>query len=81
MRQRRIQLGPLCVVGLVQLLAVMRGLLAETDDDSARRVILDDSEDQVRGAQQRVDRLAVGALDRARQREERAEEDRVAIDY
>jgi hypothetical protein len=59
----------------------MRGLLAETDDDSARRVILDDSEDQVRGAQQRVDRLAVGALDRARQREERAEEDRVAIDY
>jgi hypothetical protein len=44
-------------------------------------VVLDHAQDQVRGPKQRVDGVTVGALDRRRQREERAEEDRVAVDY
>jgi hypothetical protein len=44
-------------------------------------VVLDHAQDQVGRTEQGVDRLPVGALDRARQREERAEEDRVSVDY
>jgi hypothetical protein len=59
----------------------VRCLLSEADDDRARRLVLDHAQDQVRGAQQRVDRAAVRALDRRGQGKEGAEEDRVAVDY
>jgi hypothetical protein len=59
----------------------VRRLLPEADNDRARRVVLDHAQDQVRGAEQRVHRPAIGTLDRRRQRKERAEEDRVAVDY
>ena len=52
------------VVGLVELLAVLRRLGAEAEDDGARVVVLDLAQDEVRGAEQGVHRPPVRALDR-----------------
>jgi hypothetical protein len=81
MRKVRVQFGALCVVRLVELLAVVRRLLAEADDNRPRRVVLDHAQDQVGRPEKRVHGAAVGTLDRLREREERPEEDRVAVDY
>jgi hypothetical protein len=63
-----------CVIRRVQLGAVVRGLLSEAAHDRARLVALDAPEQLVDGAEQRVDRPVVGALDRVGQREEAAVE-------
>jgi hypothetical protein len=43
-------------------------------------VVLDHPQDQVGRPEKRVHGAAIGALDRRREREERPEEDRVAVD-
>ena len=62
-RPRRVIVG-------IQLLAVDRRLGAPADDDRARPCVGRDPQDQVDGAEQRVDRMAVAVGDRVRQREE-----------
>ncbi len=68
------------VVGGIQLGPVGGGLGAEADDDRPRAAVGGDPQDQVDGAQQRVDGVAVGVGDRVRQREERAIQDERAVD-
>ncbi len=60
--------------------AVGRGLRAEAEDDRARGVRLDGLQDEVRAAEQRVDGLPLRVLDRVREREERAVEQRRRVD-
>ena len=74
---RRLALG---VVGGVELGPVGGGVGAEAEDDGARLVQLDLAQDQVGGAEQGVDRLAVAADDRVRQRVEGAEQHRGRVD-
>ena len=68
-RGRREQLGP-----------VGGGVGPEAEDDRTRLVHFDLAQDQVGGAEQRVDRLPVGADDRFRQRVEGAEQHRGGVD-
>jgi acyl dehydratase len=69
-----VQRRAVLVVAREQLLAVDGRLRAVAQDDRARVVALDRLEDEVRRAQQGVARALVGPGDRARQREERPEE-------
>ena len=68
------------VVGRVELDAVVRRLGAEAQDDGARRLALDDLEDEVGRAEQRVDGPPAGVGDGLGQREERAVQQRGAVD-
>ena len=68
------------MVGLVQLDAVVGGVGPEAHRDGARLVQLDLPQKDVRGAEQRVDRLAGRVGDRLRQRVEGAEEERWGVD-
>ena len=68
------------VVGREQLEPVGGGVGPEAEHDGPRLVRLDLAQDQVGGAEQRVDRLAVRPLDRLRQGVERPEEHRGGID-
>ena len=68
------------VVGREQLGPVGGGVGPEAEDDRSRLVNFDLAEDQVGGAEQRVDRLPVGADDRFRQRVEGAEQHRGGVD-
>ena len=68
------------VVGRVELGAVLRGVGPEAEDDGARPRPLDLAQDQVRRSQQGVHRMPVAALDRLRQRIERAEQHRGRVD-
>ena len=79
-RQRVGHLGPLGVVAVEQLDAVVGGVRPEAEHHRARGVLLDLAQDQVGGAEQRVDGLAVLALDRIRQRVEGAEQHRGRVD-
>ena len=79
-RQRVGHLGPLRVVAVEQLDAVVGGVGAEAEHHRARGVLLDLAQDEVGGAEQRVDRQAVLALDRVRQRVEGAEQHRGGVD-
>ena len=73
-------LGPLGVIAVEQLDAVGRCLGAEAEHDRARLVNLDLAQDEVRRAEQGIDRLAVGALDRVGQGEERPVKERGCVD-
>ncbi len=67
------------VVGRVELGPVGGGVGTEAEHDGARLAGLGLLEDQVRRAEQRVDRVAVGALDRVGERVERAVEHRGGV--
>ena len=67
-------LGPLGVVAVEQLDAVVGGIGAEAEHDGPRVVLLDLPQHEVRGAEQGVDRRVAPALDRLRQGVEGAEE-------
>ena len=68
--QLRRHLVAVAVVGGEQLGPVGGGVGAEAEDDRPRPVRLDLAQDQVGGAEQSVDGLPVGSLDRLRQRVE-----------
>ena len=74
---RRLALG---VIGGVELGPVGGGVGAEAERDGARPVDFDLAQDQVGGAEQRVDRLPVRPHDRVRQRVESAEQHRGRVD-
>ena len=79
-RQLLRHLRALRVVALEQLHAVVRRVRPEAEHHRPRAVLLDLAQDQVRGAEQSVHGLAVGALDGVRQRVEGAEQHRGGID-
>ena len=79
-RERVGHLGALRVVAVEQLHAVVGGVGAEAEHHGARLVLLHLAQDQVRGAEQRVHRLPVRALDRVGQRVEGAEQHRGGVD-
>jgi hypothetical protein len=68
------------VVRRIELDAVVGGLLAEAQDDGARRVLLDGLQDEVGDAEQRVDGRALVVGDRLGQRVEGAVEQRGGVD-
>ena len=69
------------VVARVQLDAVRRLLGPEADHDRARRDLGGDPQQQIGRAEQRVDRMPVGAADRIGQREERPVQHERGVDY
>jgi hypothetical protein len=71
---------PVGVVAGVQLDPVGRGFGAEAHDHGARRMALDGLQHEVRATQQSVDRVSVAVGYRARQREERAVQQRGGVD-
>jgi hypothetical protein len=73
-------LRPIAVVAAEQLDSIGRRVGPEAEDHCPGVMLLDLAEDEVRGAEQRVHRAAVGARDRLRKREERPVEHRGRVD-
>ena len=79
-RERVGNLGAVGVVAGVELDPVLGRFGTEAEDDGARSVSLDLAQDQIGGAEQRVDRIAVAPLDRVGKGKERAVEQRRGVD-